>query len=348
MPADHTVAARAPRVLSRRPWWPLAKRLLTLAFFVALIGLVANQARTVDWGAVLESLRGMPATTLVWAAALAAASFAIYATYDLIGRHQTGHTLPPWRVAGVGVISYAFNLNLGSLIGGVAFRYRLYSRLGLPTDTITQVLGLSLLTNWLGYFAVAGGVFAIAPLALPPDWKLGSDGLRWLGIALLAAAGLYVGLCAFATRREWTLRGHLVRLPSLRVALLQIGLSSLNWSLIGGVVWTLLQQRIDYPSVLGVLLVAAVAGVITHVPAGIGVLEAVFVALLGHRMPHGELLAALLAYRAIYYLAPLALAGALFLVLDFKGVGGKLPAAQGRGRDRLPSQARRKASTRAS
>ena len=35
------------------------------------------------------------------------------------------------KVMGVNFISYAFNLNLGSLVGGVAFRYRLYSRLGL-------------------------------------------------------------------------------------------------------------------------------------------------------------------------------------------------------------------------
>lgn len=53
----------------------------------------------------------------------------------------------------------------------------------------------------------------------------------------------------------------------------------------------------------------------THVPAGLGVLEAVFVALLAHRVPQGELLAALLAYRAIY-LAPLAIAAALFFVVD--------------------------------
>ena len=59
---------------------------------------------------------------------------------------------------------------------------------------------------------------------------------------------------------------------------------------------------------LAVLLVAAVAGVITHVPAGLGVLEAVFVALLSHQLPQGQLLGALLAYRAIYYLLPLAIA----------------------------------------
>ena len=78
------------------------------------------------------------------------------------------------------------------------------------------------------------------------------------------------------------------------------------------IVFTLLQGRIDYPAVLAVLLIAAVAGVLAHVPAGLGVLEGVFVALLSHRVPAEELIAALLAYRAIYYLAPLVLATGVF------------------------------------
>ena len=58
------------------------------------------------------------------------------------------------------------------------------------------------------------------------------------------------------------------------------------------------------------------AGVITHVPAGLGVLEAVFVALLSHQLPQHELLAALVAYRVTYYLAPLAIAAATLLVME--------------------------------
>jgi hypothetical protein len=46
------------------------------------------------------------------------------------------------------------------------------------------------------------------------------------------------------------------------------------------------------------------------------VLEAVFVALLSHLMPQAELLAALVAYRVIYYLAPLGIATALYAVME--------------------------------
>lgn len=325
MAADAARAGRVPRArrksLTKRAWWGPAKRVLTFAFFALVLGLVAHQARTVDWGAVRTSLLAYPASTLLTAAALAAASFIVYCSYDLIGRHQTRHGLPARRVAAIAFTSYAFNLNLGSLVGGVAFRYRLYSRRGLRTETITQVLALSMLTNWLGYLVVGGLVFALAPLALPPEWRIGSEGLRLLGAAMLAGALAYLATCAFATRRVWHVRGHEVKLPSARIAVLQLAVSSINWLLIAAVVWTLLQHQIEYPTVLSVLLVAAVAGVITHVPAGLGVLEAVFVTLLSHRVPQGELLAALVAYRAVYYLGPLAIACGVLMFLERKSAG---------------------------
>lgn len=296
--------------------WPRIRQGLTWLFFAAVVGLVAHHAREVDWPEIGAALRRYPPWTLALALGLATLSHGLYSTYDLIGRHQTGHRVPAREVIGVGLVSYAFNLNLGSLIGGVAFRYRLYSRLGLDAPTITRVLGLSLLTNWLGYLFVAGVVFLVWPLSPPPDWKIDGGGLRLLGGGLLAVSLLYLAACGFAKRRTWQIRGHELTLPPARIALLQWGLSSLNWMVIAATVCTLLQFRIDYPSVLGVLLVAAIAGVITHVPAGLGVIEVVFVTLLSHRLPQPALLAGLLAYRAVYYLLPLLGASLLFMLIE--------------------------------
>lgn len=312
-------AGAAPRAgASRRAWWPWLKRALTLLFFAVVGYLLFTQARAVEWGEVLETLRKRPASSLWPAAVLAACSYLLYSCFDLFGRRVTGHRVPVPQVMAVNFISYAFNLNMGALVGGVAFRYRLYSRLGLDTPTVTRVVGLSMLTNWLGYLLLAGLAFALSPPDPPPGWKLDAGGLRVLGAVLLAAALAYILLCAFSRRREWQVRGHEIQLPSLRMALLQLLVSSANWLLIAGTVWLLLGQKIAFGPVLSVLLVAAVAGVITHVPAGLGVLEVVFVTLLSHQMPRHELLASLLAYRAIYYLAPLAVAAVAYLVMELR------------------------------
>ncbi|OSN07991.1 hypothetical protein AU510_05210 [Lonsdalea britannica] len=69
--------------------------------------------------------------------------------------------------------------------------------------------------------------------------------------------------------------------------------------------------------VFGVLLIASIACLVANVPAGIGVLEAIFMALLaGRPFTHGEIIAALLAYRALYYIAPLIVALGPYLWLE--------------------------------
>ena len=301
-----------------RAWWPRVKRVATWVFFGLVAWLIFEQARNIDWSEVLASMAAIPLPVMLAAAALAACSFALYSTFDLLGRHVTGHRLPTTSVMSVTFISYAFNLNLGSLVGGVAFRYRLYSRLGLDNNTITRVLGFSMLTNWFGYLVVAGAAFCFWPMGLPPQWKIDSGGLRVLGAVLLCVAGAYLVLCAVSRERTWEIRGHAFQAPTLRMALLQLAMSCANWALIGTVIWVLLEQRVAYPHVLAVLLVAAVAGVITHVPAGLGVLEAVFVALLSHEIATGRLLGALLAYRAVYYLLPLGIATLAFLGAEWR------------------------------
>lgn len=299
-----------------RPWWRWTRRLLTALFFAAVAWLLVRYARNVDWGDVMASLRDMPRPALLAAVGLALVSHLLYSCFDLIGRRYTGHELATRKVMAVNFISYAFNLNLGSLVGGVAFRYRLYSRLGLNNGEITRILTMSMLTNWLGYLLLGGLLFLLHPLQLPPSWKMGNHGLQWLGAAMVLGVLAYVIACLRAGERVWTVRGHELYLPSWRMASLQLTMSCINWSVMGAAVFMLLQQKIAYTDVLTVLLIGAIAGVVTHVPAGLGVFEFVFVALLSHQLPESRLIGALLGYRAIYYIAPLMVAGVLYLVME--------------------------------
>jgi uncharacterized membrane protein YbhN (UPF0104 family) len=312
-------AAEPPNAAQRqRPWWPWLRKALWLAFF-ALVGyLIVGQARHIDWPQVRETLRALPLPVLLAAGGLAALSHLLYATFDLLGRRAVGHRLPVPTVMAVTFVSYAFNLNLGALLGGAASRYRLYGRLGLDELQTTRILALSMATNWVGYLLLGGLAFALFPPALPADWEIGDAVLQVAGALLAAVAIAYVAACAFLRRRSLTLRGHRFALPSGRMALLQLTLSCLNWAAIAATIFVLLQGRVDYATVLTVLLLAAVAGVVTHVPAGLGVLEAVFVALLGAQVAPAQLIGTLLAYRAIYYLAPLALAVVVFLILELR------------------------------
>lgn len=308
------------RLAPLKPLWPWLKRLGVALFFAGVAWLLVGEARRIDWQAVLTAGKQVPASTLLLATGLAAASHLLYSCFDLLGRHYTGHHLRAPTVMTVTFVSYVFNLNLGSLVGAVALRYRLYGRLGLRYSVITRVLALSMLTNWLGYVLLAGLMFSVSPPDLPPDWRLsgpaGAAGLRLLGVALLLVAASYLAACGLSERRRFHVRGHRFTLPGWRLALVQVAMSVTNWVLISTLIYLLLPPGAAWLQVVSVLLVAAIAGVISHIPAGLGVLEAVFIALMGSTVPAAELLASLLLYRTFYYLLPLSLATLLYVVTE--------------------------------
>ncbi|MBV6288289.1 lysylphosphatidylglycerol synthase domain-containing protein [Pseudomonas aegrilactucae] len=299
-----------------RTHWQWARRGVTLVFFILIPTLLFMLLRNQDWGEVRHALLSYRPGALLLGVAIAACSFLLFSGYDLLGRRYTGHTLPARKVIPLAFVCYAFNLNLSAWVGGVALRYRLYSRLGLDIPTISRILGLGLVTNWLGYLLVAGSLFACGLPRLPAGLDIGTRGLRLIGVALLLVACAYLLACAFAKRRSWQLRGQPLTLPGIRLALLQALMGASNWLLMGLVIFSLLPDKVGYPTILGILMISSIAGVITHIPAGLGVLETVFITLLQGQYAQGTLLAALIGYRAIYFLLPLLIACAVYLVLE--------------------------------
>ena len=285
--------------------WPRLRRWLVPAFGVLVLGLLLSNAHKVDWAGAWTALKKYPPETLLMALGFATASHLLYGSFDLIGRHHTRHPLTRLHTWAIAVASYAFNLNLGSLVGGVALRVRLYVRAGLEQSTIAQIVGLSLSTNWLGYCLLAGGLFASGLIAPPDQAHIGSKALRLAGGGMVLVAVAYVVACALCKGREWRVRGKLLHLPSAPVALVQLAISVTNWSLMGAAMFMLLGGKVDYFTTLAVLMAASIVGVLTPIPAGLGVLEAVYVSLLSGKVPQGELLGAVLAYRAVYYLLPM-------------------------------------------
>jgi uncharacterized membrane protein YbhN (UPF0104 family) len=300
----------------RKRLWRWAKRALMLGFTVLMAVMLSTMVKNLEWSEVKHALMGFTPATLLQAGLAVIASYATYGCYDLLGRRYARHHLPARQVIPVSFVCYAFNLNLGSWVGSIALRYRLYSRLGLKTSTITKIVSLSLITNWLGYMLLAGVALFLGHVELPHAWGFDNTSLRFMGLLLFAIAITYLLACRFSKRREWQIRNYKLQLPSARIALLQACLSITNWSLMALVIYLLLPANVFYPSILSVLLISSIAGVISHIPAGLGVLEAVFIALLHPQLTKGSLLAALIGYRALYFLLPLAIATVVYAVLE--------------------------------
>jgi uncharacterized membrane protein YbhN (UPF0104 family) len=305
----------------RHPWWQRTKRVAFVVFLCAVAWLLVRAARNVDWDEVVAVLRALDAATIASALGLTAASYLLYTCYDLAARRYAGHDVPTPRVMTISFIAYAFALNIGALVGGAGFRLRMYAREGVPLGRITRVIGFCVATNWIGYVLLGGVLFAIGAVLPPPNFPLRAFGLgsgvalRVIGVILLGVAIAYFIACHVTHGRVFHVRGHHFRFPSPRMALLQFAMAAANWTLMGLIVARFLPRTGDL-LVIGTLLLAAVATAVAHVPAGLGVLEAVFIAMLGHRVPAPHLIGALLAYRACYYLVPLALATAAYAWLE--------------------------------
>lgn len=315
------------------PWptrWKWLRRLLTLLFFAAVAWLLYRRGREMDWNEVWMSVQAFDPLTLLTGLAFTLLAYLAFGSYDLLARRHLRHQVPAPRVLAIAMVAYALNVNLGALVGGWASRFRLYSRVGLSASTTTQIIGLGILSNWSGYMLVGGLVFAFAPPQLPQAWFL-SAWMPLIGMAMLSVLAVYLLWCAFQPGRRWKIRRFKLRTPTLAFASLQLAAAVLHWLATCMVIGVFLPGDLAFSTVLGVLLMSSMAGAALHIPAGLGVIEAVFVGVLGDRFPPTQILGALIAYRACFYLAPLLLALVAFPVLEWRGrrpAAGSRPAPQ--------------------
>jgi uncharacterized membrane protein YbhN (UPF0104 family) len=123
-------------------WWPWLRRLLTLVFFGLVAWLLVSHARSVDWQEVKSALLGYSPLKVGTAIFFAFGAYLVYSCYDLFGRHFIKAQPSRINTMTVAFISFAFNLNLGALIGSIGLRYRMYSRLGLGKAQKAHIVGM--------------------------------------------------------------------------------------------------------------------------------------------------------------------------------------------------------------
>lgn len=292
------------------------KKTLSILFFCVIAYLLVSHAKDIEWTKVFQAMRETDIRTLFTGFVIGFLCYTAYAAYDLFGRHLLKlHTsaastmLAAW-------ISYACNLNLGAIIGSVALRYRLYSRLGVSSGDVTRVIGVSVTSNWLGYCLLAGGLFVSGSVDPPGSWAVGKVSLQLIGAALLIVVGTYLYFCFFAKKREYQIKDKSFTLPPVKIVLLQFALACVHWTLMAATIYQFMPDELSFTTVYAVLLVSCVAGAVSHIPGGLGVLEAVFVALLAGDVPKYQLIAGIFAYRCVFYLAPLAISLPVYFAFE--------------------------------
>ncbi|HRY15111.1 MAG TPA: hypothetical protein P5330_04450, partial [Candidatus Competibacteraceae bacterium] len=278
--------------------------LFAAALWVLREALAENRYRDVT-----AYLRQLPVIQLLAALVVTALSYLITTGYDWLALRYIRRPLPWPKVGFAALLSYAFSNSVGlSVLTSSSLRYRLYSSWGLTTVDIARIVLFTTLTLWLGILTVGGGVLLLDPLDLNRLPWLTLDS-RLLGGSMLVLPTVYVLLGAL---RRQPLPVGPWELPIVRphLALPQIAVGALDWVMASAVLYTLLPPTatLGFHHILGVFLVAQIAGLLSHIPGGLGVFESLVLLMLQDEAPSADLLGALLVYRLIYYLLPLALA----------------------------------------
>jgi phosphatidylglycerol lysyltransferase len=293
---------------------PLAGLLL----FALAVAILHRELAEYHWGDVLAHLAAIPRERIALALGLTALGYLTLTGYDALAFRWIRSPLRYPRIALASFIAYVFSHNVGlSFLGGSAVRYRMFTGWGVSTGDLARAITFNVITFWLGYLLTAGLALALDPITLPGPWHPLGATSRPLGCLLLGVLALYA-LSTLRRERRVRLRGFELELPGPRMTTAQIVVSCLDWVLAAAVFHALLPPAagLSFEKLLGVVLLAQVLGLVSHVPAGLGVFETALVLLLAPYLPGDAVLGTALAYRIVYYLIPLGLAVALFAAYE--------------------------------
>lgn len=285
-----------------------------IGIFIAALLVLESALHRYHYRDIVRELHALPRGRVLLALLLTAADYLVLTGYDSLGLRYIKRPLKYARIALASFVAYAFSHNLGfPLLTGAPIRFRLYSAWGLSAVEVTNVIAFNSLTFFLGLFTVGGVIFLAEPLQIPALLHLPFVSVRPVGAAFLAVAGAYLIWSAFR-KEPLRIRGFEFRFPGFRLSAIQVLTSCVDWLLAGSVFWALLptDHPVAWPTALGIYMLAQAAGLVTNIPGGLGVFEAVVIVLLDGLVPPGAVLGSLVAFRATYYLVPLVTAAALF------------------------------------
>jgi uncharacterized membrane protein YbhN (UPF0104 family) len=236
--------------------------------------------------------------------AFTALSYLALTGYDGLALRHLGVKVPYWLTALASFASYAVSFTLGfPLVTGGAIRYWLYAPAGLTAANVARLTVVAGVTFWLGMASIVGIGFLTASDAVAEINHFNPLANRLIGLSAIAALMVYL---AWVARMRW--RGSAVvgnfKLPGPLVTLGQMALGILDVCSASAALYVLLPKgaRIGFPTFATLYSFAAMLGIASHSPGGLGVFEATI--LQGVPGPVDALLASLLLFRGIYYVAP--------------------------------------------
>lgn len=304
-----------------KKWAPL--------LWIPMLGLagwvLADRLHSIDFHDVKQQVLAQPSSTILLGLLFSLGVYALVGLYEGIAvRMASGRKIyaMAFRTA---IIANPIGRAIGlALVSGGALRYRMYATAGLSAREVATIVVLAAMP----YFFSVGWLIDLS-LLLNAETAAGALRLSTGLVLTLGAIGLAkdIGWLTFVIRRKTPLvmRGQALPVPTLRDTSLQLAVGLTQISLMTGILYLFMPEELGmtWPAFIAIYCIAFVAGQLSNVPAGLGVLEAALLLMLP-QVPPGKLLGAVLAYRAVYEILPLLVALGLLLMFESTSASGFL------------------------
>lgn len=276
--------------------------------------LVYHSLRRYSWAEVQTSVLDISGWRLMSAFLFVILSYVCLSLFDTLAVRYAGRPLAYRRTALASFTSLSIGHTVGmAALSSGAVRYRFYTRWGLTPHQVAKVIVFCGVTVGLG-LATLGGLALVLDLGTSIDLPgLDREGRMAVGTACLVVPSAYLLFCA-SVRRPLIIRTWRFELPGLRLALAQVAVGTVNFICVSAALRQLLAAFTDVGllDVASAYVTANIGALISHVPGGLGVLEAVMLNLIGSASAIG----ALVAFRVLYFFVPLSLGVPLLLASE--------------------------------
>ena len=289
------LGARLGDVAKRVDWTQLGIALALCVF--AFVGFTLYRTLShIAWTDVLRAMGNVSWQEIAGAVVASAASYLALAGLDILALRQVGaRKVPPSYAAFTSFVSHSFTFTLGfGVLTGGAVRLRLYQLKGLEPGSIVAAGILCALTFWMGLAAIAGICLVIEPGVVAQLYGVPVTVEVAIGAVILTVLAGWVVYSALSPDHDDHL-GLELSLPGPGASLASMGIGIADTTFAALALWLLLPGDVHmaFPAFLVVFVIATVLGVVSHVPGGLGVFEAVMLlAVPSQNMPEAGRVAA--------------------------------------------------------
>ena len=294
---------------------------LVLALFLVALRVLAGEVAHLRYNDISRAVADVPRQSILLAALATIAAYAVLPGYDLLAMRYAEHRLAVRRVAYGSIITYGISHTLGlpAFTGG-AIRIRLWSSWGLQTTEIARAIAFAGGTFTFGVITLLGIVGLLEPADSLTRLHLPVLPVRVVSLACLAISVTYVVISLMGRGREVRIGRFAIPIPRPQLVVAQLLVAATDWVLSAVVLYVLLPagHGVRFPAFVAAFLLSQVAGILSHVPGGLGVFETLIILQVGGTVPAERLVAALLIYRAVFYLFPFTAALAMLALHEVR------------------------------